>query len=456
MRKRTWIVLTGLLIIGSLHSQQGCNQFYHKKFTQKELTDDVNFIREKILQVHINPFTEISEDEFESNVQSVIGSLKDGMTQRDFYFLINPLFVQLNDEHSLLGDFCITDSMKANFKFFPLRFKYINEKVILTENYSNEEISIGDELLSVNGISIGDILDNCSPMICGINEERRSGFVDKLWLYLPKFCYFITDSFQLSFATKNKILIRSQTAIEFTNNYKKQHNNLQATSVISYEKIKGVGYLTINSFDTRGKYTMPIFQQKIDSVFSVIKKDKVKTLFIDIHNNGGGNSVVGNLLIDYFSNQSYKGYSGKWKKSQEYSDLQKTLNLHDENYESLTNGDIMPLVSGTNQPTANKNRFKGKTYIVVGENTFSSAMMFAVIVSDNKLATLVGEIPTKGHPNHFGEVISFKTPNTQLYFSFSVKEWIRPSGEVENNRLIPDIQIDLKNQTNEQIIDLVK
>ena len=55
------------------------------------------------------------------------------MTQKDFYFLAKPIFVKLNDEHSGLNDFCITDSIKNKLKFFPLRFKYENQKVILTE-----------------------------------------------------------------------------------------------------------------------------------------------------------------------------------------------------------------------------------------------------------------------------------------------------------------------------------
>ena len=116
----------------------------------------------------------------------------------------------------------------------------------------------------------------------------------------------------------------------------------------------------------------------------------------------------------------------------------------------------MPLISDENKPSKNKNRFNGKTYILVGQNTFSSAMMFAVTVLDNNLATLAGEIPSKGHPNHFGELISFNTPNTDLSFRFGVKEWIRPSGEIKNNKLIPNIIIDIENKSEEEIVELLK
>ena len=110
------------------------------------------------------------------------------------------------------------------------------------------------------------------------------------------------------------------------------------------------------------------------------------------------------------------------------------------------------MLSQTITPEKNPHQFKGKTYVVVGKNTFSSAMMFAVTILDNKLAKVVGEIPDKGHPNHFGELIKFTTPNTNLDFLFGVKEWIRPAGKIEPNKLIPQKIIELKDKTKEQII----
>ncbi len=69
----------------------------------------------------------------------------------------------------------------------------------------------------------------------------------------------------------------------------------------------------------------------------------------------------------------------------------------------------------------------------------SSAIMFATIVNDNKMATLIGQSPRDGHPTHFGELYSTRTPNTQLPMRFGVKEWIRPAGKDKENRLTPAI-----------------
>ena len=455
MKSNIKLLIFTIFISNITFGQKVCNEFYNKKFSKSELIADIEFIKEKILNAHINPFTEISKEEFEKNIIQIENSLKDGMTQKDFYFLAKPIFVKLNDEHSGLNDFCITDSIKNNLKFFPLRFKYENQKVILTENYSGESINNGDELLSINEFSIENIIEGCSNQVFGISEERKTIAVEKLWLYLSKFCFFITDDFNLKFKSGKTILIKGQNWEELNKNVQQTKKKDTNISILKYEKIKDFGYLTINSFnDKQIKYDK--WELKIDSIFSKIKNDKVQKLIIDVSNNGGGNSAIGNLIIDYFSNKSYKDYGGKWKKSKEYSDFMKKNNFEYAPYEKLQNGELMALVSDENKPSKNKNRFNGKTYILVGENTFSSAMMFAIMVLDNNLATVIGETPSKGHPNHFGELIGFTTPNTELNFRFGVKEWIRPSGKTENNKLIPNIIIDLHNKTKEEIIELLK
>jgi hypothetical protein len=71
---------------------------------------------------------------------------------------------------------------------------------------------------------------------------------------------------------------------------------------------------------------------------------------------------------------------------------------------------------------------------------------------DNDLAEVVGEIPLKGHPNHFGELIVFKTTNTKLEFWFGVKEWIRPSGSYTPYELVPHRIITLAGKSREEVI----
>jgi hypothetical protein len=99
------------LLANSIFAQKTCNEMYFQKFTRQQLEQDVDFIKEKIINAHVNPFTEISESEFEEIFKHPQG-FKRWNDSKDFYFLAKPLIVTLNDEHSSMSDYCVTDSIK--------------------------------------------------------------------------------------------------------------------------------------------------------------------------------------------------------------------------------------------------------------------------------------------------------------------------------------------------------
>ncbi|MCP1299052.1 S41 family peptidase [Chryseobacterium sp. S0630] len=448
------LTLIAAFFVQIAFAQKNCNELYAQKFTKQQLEQDIDFIKDKIVNAHINPYTEISKSEFEKKYTDIRKSLKDGMTQKDFYYLAKPLIVTLNDEHSSMSDFCVTDSIKRSMKVLPLKFKYENGKMLLTENYSDNKLNIGDELLSLNDISINEVLENCAQTIPGVKEERIPTAVDRFWIMINKFCYFITDDYNLKFKSGLHTLVKSISLEQLKANASKmQPKKKEDFKPVDYKKIKDYAYLTVNTFDDRNTFTLEEWKTKFDSIFAQIKKDNAKKLVIDVHNNSGGNSAVGNLLINYFSDKPYQSYQGKWKKSKEYADYLKSNNKESPEYNKIKDGDYYPIHSRSIIAGKNPLRFSGKTYVIVGKNTFSSAMMFSVMVLDNKLAEVAGEMPEKGHPNHFGELINFQTPNTKLDFRFGVKEWIRPAGNIVPNKLIPTKTIDLNNKTREQIVE---
>lgn len=448
------LTLIAAFFVQVAFAQKNCNELYSQKFTKQQLEQDIDFIKDKIVNAHINPYTEISKSEFEKKYTDIRKSLKDGMTQKDFYYLAKPLIVTLNDEHSSMSDFCVTDSIKRSMKVLPLKFKYENGKMLLTENYSDNKLNIGDELLSLNDISINEVLENCAQTIPGAKEERIPTAVDRFWIMINKFCYFITDDYNLKFKSGLHTLVKSISLEQLKANASKmQPKKKEDFKPVDYKKIKDYAYLTVNTFDDRNTFTLEEWKTKFDSIFAQIKKDNAKKLVIDVHNNSGGNSAVGNLLINYFSDKPYQSYQGKWKKSKEYADYLKSNNKESPEYNKIKDGDYYPIHSRSIIAGKNPLRFSGKTYVIVGKNTFSSAMMFSVMVLDNKLAEVAGEMPEKGHPNHFGELINFQTPNTKLDFRFGVKEWIRPAGNIVPNKLIPTKTIDLNNKTREQIVE---
>lgn len=63
---------------------------------------------------------------------------------------------------------------------------------------------------------------------------------------------------------------------------------------------------------------------------------------------------------------------------------------------------------------------KKKLFVIIGKNTFSSAIINILDFKKYTNAIIVGEI-TSGKPNHFGEVKNFLLPNSRLQVNYSTK-----------------------------------
>ncbi|MGH9889221.1 MAG: hypothetical protein ACREBE_27050 [bacterium] len=95
-----------------------------------------------------------------------------------------------------------------------------------------------------------------------------------------------------------------------------------------------------------------------------------------------------------------------------------------------------PLIKGL---AARRSAIPGSAiYVLMGRNTYSSAMMFAIDMRRRLHAMLAGE-PTGGTPNGYGEVLRLVLPNSHLAFQYSTKYFgLDKSGA---NTVSPDVPI---------------
>jgi C-terminal processing protease CtpA/Prc len=63
---------------------------------------------------------------------------------------------------------------------------------------------------------------------------------------------------------------------------------------------------------------------------------------------------------------------------------------------------------------------KDNLYVVIGSDTFSSAILNTLSMKKETNATIIGS-PTGGKPNHYGEIKSFRLPNTGITIQYSTK-----------------------------------
>jgi C-terminal processing protease CtpA/Prc len=225
---------------------------------------------------------------------------------------------------------------------------------------------------------------------------------------------------------------------------------------------ENIGWLNFRSMTD-----LPVFSAFLDSVFTDIKDKPVEGLIIDLRQNGGGNSVLGEKLIGYISGKPFRmGGGSRWKVSDEYKtfiqEQAKTNAVYAggsfKQYLNKTTGDIISETEiRTHGGGKNKLRFSGKLCVLTGPNTFSSANMLANAIKDYGLATLIGEA-TGEAPNDYGELYWNQLPHTGLTFYTCSKEFIRANGDATDpNPVLPDIEIKQNpNNLKDEVLEFAK
>lgn len=133
------------------------------------------------------------------------------------------------------------------------------------------------------------------------------------------------------------------------------------------------------------------FSEFVNKVFQLIDEKKVGKLVIDLRNNGGGNSSI-------------------------FYPMLREIKVREE-----------------------INR-KDKLFVLIGRQTFSSAVLNAIQLKNQTNATFVGE-PTGGKPNHFGEVRNFMLTNSGINISYSTKYFTLSNEDTDS--FYPDTAIEL-------------
>jgi C-terminal processing protease CtpA/Prc len=129
-----------------------------------------------------------------------------------------------------------------------------------------------------------------------------------------------------------------------------------------------------------------------EELIMFIEENNIEKLVIDLRNNFGGDSTLLDPFIKYVSNNV-----------------------------------------GLNK--------KGNIFVIVGRDTFSSALLNAFSLKENTEALFIGE-PTGGKPNCYGEVQRFSLKNSGLSITYST-EYYKLIEDDDRLSFEPDIIIDL-------------
>ncbi|WP_040197239.1 S41 family peptidase [Candidatus Soleaferrea massiliensis] len=340
----------------------------------------------------------------QSQYDREIGELQSmqAITVLDVWGAADRIANKLNDAHTVLGYSYGSDE----------NMKYADMDLTVADDGSAQiEIEgISYPVTAVNGVPIETLFNKASGMLSYENKYRLAEQFET-HLHLPEFLAVLGADYK-----KDRITVaykntggQVQDAVFLC---KSSADPVEVREPIRYtiDEQTNTALLTIDScqYDEYYRSTLREF-------FTQVKEKKIAHVILDLRENGGGNSQCANEFLRYLDIDSYKDYGSRTRYSF----------LHFSTDPGIT----------ANKRAAELT-FQGKLYLLTSRKTFSSAVMFAALLYDNQLATVIGE-PAGNAPSCYGDVLTYQLPNSKLTFSTTYKYFIRPDAQNTADTILP-------------------
>ena len=191
------------------------------------------------------------------------------------------------------------------------------------------------------------------------------------------------------------------------------------------------------------------FESFLDDMFTEMEAKKIKTLVVDVQYNGGGSSrLCDELLQHLYPVENLEHYTTFMR----FSNLMAAYNPkiatvkarweNDGHKDELYEMPSPKIPADYQQPAV----YEGNVIFVMGPKTYSSAGILLTVARDNHIGTIIGTTSTFS-PSHYGEVLPYRLPNTDVLGSISCKFFARPdAATVDDTCMEPDCVINLEDK----------
>ncbi len=294
--------------------------------------------------------------------------------------------------------------------------------------YVKSHNEAGDSFVSVNGIAREDLFYNHRELFSSECDEYALTFLGHYIVMLEGLEYLgvAPDENGYTFGVKHEdgtVESISYPVSDFvTYDEYCEYNGIETSQNDDYSFVRyeidtdhDLGILTIDECSYNNTY-----RTTVKKFFAEVKEAGIKNVAVDLRNNGGGSSLVGNEFIRYLPMEKYKDFA---------SDLRMGFIK-------------VPAPAGEIKNNQDKeNQFSGNVYVITSVRSFSAAMDFAMYIKDNGMGLIVGEA-SGNRPDSYGDVVSFRLPESKLYMQISWKKWYRIDETKAHDFIEPDIPCD--------------
>lgn len=360
---------------------------------------DLAYLYKTLPKRHINLYSQHSKGEFQKAYDQALQKAGN-LSPAGFYFTLRSLVALSGDSHTSVG---ITQDIVSCLKAVPVQFSYVDGtwRVSVIERTYGELLAA--ELVSLNRIPIDEIETLARSVYSYDNEVwfrhalSQQLNLTNLYSYLgiadfddkPVVVTVLphqeTEKVSITLNPVSSDQYNMQSFVTWYQKMPQTYASNAAYRAMTFEKSDAL-FIQYNACISIESYPIETFTEE---VLTLLENGKFSKVLVDLRYNGGGDSRLFEPMIDGL---------GKLQK---------------ERYFTID--------------------------VLVGEGTFSSALMNAIHFKRRTDCRLVGQ-PSGGSVNHYGEVQFFKLPESGIPITYSTKHFVmdRSYGA---GPLIPDVVI---------------
>lgn len=404
--------------------------------TREQAVFDIDALIYTLSQVHPDIFSVCKQEDLFRAVNNTKASLPDSVSPTQLYRAVAPIVAMIGDGHTNLN-FPTKQFLTAERKRFPVYVDVLPDRSIICKSSLDSVIGKGARILSVNNISADSLINAMLPFVSGERPHFKLSRINTRFTALFEML-FAADSYEVKFQPRGteKILSHTFPATLWAEILKRCPTTKQKQKVENYSyKIDPQNNVAIMDF--REFSDIEKMENFADSMFTDLRNRNIPNLIIDIRNNGGGQSGVGDVLLSYISPVPF-------------AQMDKALiRVTPLTAKLMDNPDISPMfvfyeMDSTQYilpKTPEEGHYSGNVYLLISNKTFSSAGSFSWAFKECGMGTVIGE-ETGGMNVCYGDVLMYRLPVSNLSTSISFKRfWQLRADENDIHGTLPDINV---------------
>jgi peptidase S41-like protein len=410
-------------------------------FSRDEAVNDERTLMHEVESAHPNVFSARTRQSIEADVRAIERRFGPRVTRVELFRDLAPLVGTFGDGHTYIDPY-IPEYSRSGGTRFPLELDCLGASVFVVADLAQHpEVPPGAVLESIGGTDAVRAIDRVGRYNAGDSTESRrfdtcAHIREFIFLGGTQPPYALT--YRMPGSRRKRHALRSGTTPDRVRRWGSTPaaQNYRGDPSIRFEDGGAIAVLTMHSFDPG-----PDLTRFLNAAFRRLRDRRTRALLIDLRENGGGDLSVGPMLMDRITTRPYRLVARSYTK---VSDVVRRA-LGSSEYQRLYGDVAARSADGTlvetrfepQPPEPVPDRFLGRTYVLVGSGTFSSAAMFAAGVQDAHVGMILGH-PSGGNASNYGERFEFTLPASGLTVSVATKRFIRSNGEVRPGPVVPD------------------